>query len=122
TKGAKILEEVPDLAPVIPIVRSHHERWDGGGYPDGLKEEAIPRLARIVAVADAFDAMTSDRPYRAGMVPDIAFAEVEKMRGRQFDPQCAAAFLAIRQQILQEMQSETKKLGVTAHATLRVAT
>ncbi|HYT92579.1 MAG TPA: HD domain-containing phosphohydrolase, partial [Gemmataceae bacterium] len=67
TKGAKILEQVPDLVSIIPIVRSHHERWDGQGYPDGLKGEAIPRLARIVAVADAFDAMTSDRPYRPGM-------------------------------------------------------
>jgi putative nucleotidyltransferase with HDIG domain len=122
TKGAKILEQVPDLAPVIPIVRSHHERWDGQGYPDGLKSEAIPRLARIVAVADAFDAMTHNRPYRKGLDPDTAFAEVEKQKGRQFDPDCAAAFLAIRQRILQEMQSETRHIsGVTMH-TLRLAT
>ena len=88
TKGAKILEQVPDLAPeVIAIVRSHHERWDGMGYPDNTKGDAIPELARIVAVADAFDAMTSNRPYRAGMAPELAFAEVEKQRGRQFDPQ-----------------------------------
>src|SRR5213079_2853411 len=101
-KGAAILEPVPDLAPVIPIVRSHHERWDGQGYPDGLKGEAIPRLARIVAVADAYDAMTSDRPYRKGMSPEVAFAEVEKQKGRQFDPKCAEAFLIIRQKIVQE--------------------
>src|SRR5262249_25324858 len=62
-KGAAILATVPDLAPVIPIVRSHHERWDGRGYPDGLAGDAISRLARVVAVADAFDAMTSNRPY-----------------------------------------------------------
>jgi HD-GYP domain-containing protein (c-di-GMP phosphodiesterase class II) len=86
TKGAKILESVPDLAPIIPIVRSHHERWDGGGYPDGLRGENISRLARIVAVADAFDAMTSDRPYRKGMLPEIAFAELEKQRGKQLIP------------------------------------
>jgi HD-GYP domain-containing protein (c-di-GMP phosphodiesterase class II) len=126
TKGAKILEQVPDLAPVIPIVRSHHERWDGGGYPDGLVGERISKLARIVAVADAFDAMTSDRPYRPGMPADRAFAEVERMRGRQFDPRCAAAFLSIRQRIVQEMQAQTKKLGVPvaagAYATLRVVT
>src|SRR5205085_4122571 len=103
TRGAKILEQVPDLASVIPIVRSHHERWDGLGYPDGLKGEDIPRLARIVAVADAFDAMTSDRPYRKGLDAKVAFAEVEKHKGRQFDPDCAAAFLAIRQRIEQEM-------------------
>jgi putative nucleotidyltransferase with HDIG domain len=121
TKGAKILEQVPDLQPeVIEIVRSHHERWDGQGYPDGLKGDAIPELARIVAVADAFDAMTSDRPYRAGMPSDVAFAEVEKQKGRQFDPQYASAFLAIRARIVQEMQSETKKIGM-APQTLRLA-
>jgi putative nucleotidyltransferase with HDIG domain len=122
TKGAKILERVADLVQVIPIVRSHHERWDGHGYPDGLKGEAIPRLARIVGVADAFDAMTHDRPYRKGLAPEVAFAEVEKQKGRQFDPECAAAFVAIRQRVLQEMQTETKQLnGATMH-TLRLAT
>jgi putative nucleotidyltransferase with HDIG domain len=121
TKGAKILEQVPDLTAVIPIVRSHHERWDGNGYPDGTKGEQTPRLARIVAVADAFDAMTSDRPYRPGMPADAAFAEVEKMMGKQFDPTCAKGFLEIRQKVLQEMQSETRKLGVPV-ATLRLAT
>jgi putative nucleotidyltransferase with HDIG domain len=113
TKGAKILEQVPDLPPeVISIVRSHHERWDGLGYPDGLRGTAIPELARIVAVADAFDAMTSERPYRASLPADAAFAEVEKQKGKQFDPEVATAFLAIRQRIVQEMQSETKTLGV----------
>src|SRR5207344_1054248 len=104
TKGAKILEQVPDLASVIPIVRSHHERWDGMGYPDGLKGDQIPRLARIVAVADAFDAMTSDRPYRAGINPECAFDELVKQSGKQFDPECVAAFLAIRARILEEMR------------------
>jgi putative nucleotidyltransferase with HDIG domain len=105
TKGATILATEPDLAPIIPIVRSHHERWDGKGYPDGLAGEAIHRLARIVAVADAFDAMTSDRPYRKGMPADTAFAEVERQASQQFDPQCAAAFLEIRPRIVQEMHS-----------------
>jgi putative nucleotidyltransferase with HDIG domain len=109
-KGAEILETVPDLHPVIPIARSHHERWDGKGYPDGLSGESIPPLARIVAVADAFDAMTSDRPYRSGMPPEIAFAEVEKGSGQHFDPRCAAGFLAMRERILQEMRT----LGATA--------
>jgi putative nucleotidyltransferase with HDIG domain len=120
-KGAKILETVADLAEVIPIVRSHHERWDGGGYPDGTAGEHTDRLARIVAVADAFDAMTSDRPYRKGMSAEIAFAEVEKMRGKQFDPQVADAFLAIKQRIIQEMQSETKKLNLQQLGVLRLA-
>jgi putative nucleotidyltransferase with HDIG domain len=104
-KGAAILATIPDLAPVIPIVRSHHERWDGKGYPDALAGENIPRLARIVAVADTFDAMTSDRPYRKGMAPPVAFAEVSKQSGKQFDPECAKAFLAIQDRVVEVMAS-----------------
>jgi len=122
TKGAKILEQVPDLAPVIPIARSHHERWDGLGYPDGLKGQQIPVLARIVAVADAFDAMTSDRPYRPGMPEATAFAELEKQKAKQFDPDFAAAFIYIRQRIVQEMKAETKQIGIPNAPTLRLAT
>jgi HD-GYP domain-containing protein (c-di-GMP phosphodiesterase class II) len=110
-KGAAILETIPDLASVIPIVRSHHERWDGRGYPDGLAGERIPLLARIVAVADTFDAMTSDRPYRKGMPAAVAFAEVAKQSGLQFDPMCATAFLDMRPKIEQELQADTLKLG-----------
>jgi putative nucleotidyltransferase with HDIG domain len=98
-KGATILSTIPELAPVIPIVRSHHERWDGKGYPDGLAGEEIPRLGRIVAVADTFDAMTSDRPYRKGMAAEVAFAEISKQSGKQFDPACAKGFLALRDEI-----------------------
>lgn len=104
-KGADIVNTVPDLRPIIPIVRSHHERWDGRGYPDGLAAEAIPALARVVALADAFDAMTSDRPYRKGLAADAAFAEIEKGIGKQFDPNMGKAFLAIRQQIMREMEA-----------------
>src|SRR5206468_11616283 len=76
-KGDAIVSTIPDLHVVRPIVRSHHERWDGTGYPDRLAGENIPLLARIVAVADAFDAMTSNRPYhpdKKGKAPDEAFA------------------------------------------------
>src|SRR5262249_38059193 len=121
TKGAKIVEQIADLGPVVPIVRSHHERWDGKGYPDATKGDATPRLARIVPVADAFDAMTSNRPSRNGMSPDQAFAEVERMRGQQFDPEIATAFLTIRTRIVQEMQAETKRIGVPSQAVYRIA-
>ncbi len=106
TMGEKILSTIPEMEPILPIVRSHHERWDGSGYPDGLAGDTIPFLARIVAVADAFDAMTSHRPYhenQKGKPPAWAFAEVQKQAGRQFDPNCAEAFLAIREEILRTM-------------------
>jgi putative nucleotidyltransferase with HDIG domain len=98
-KGAAILEPIPALKPVIPIVRNHHERWDGQGYPDGLAGEAINLLARIVAVADAFDAMTSSRPYRPAMSMEMAFAELTAKAGTHFDPACVKAFLTVPEQI-----------------------
>ncbi len=106
TMGAEILQTIPEMYPIIPIVRNHHERWDGNGYPDRLAGEDIPFLARILAVADAFDAMTSHRPYhdnKKGKSPQWAFAEVEKQAGRQFDPQCAKAFISMREQVIRTM-------------------
>ncbi|MCI0702422.1 MAG: HD domain-containing protein [Planctomycetia bacterium] len=106
TKGAEILSSIPEMGPIIPIVRNHHERWDGTGYPDRLVGNSIPLLARIVAVADAFDAMTSHRLYhenKKGKPPSWAFAEVERQAGRQFDPDVAAAFLSIREEIMRAM-------------------
>lgn len=97
--GAAMLEAMPALAAAAAVVRSHHERWDGRGYPDGLANEAIPRLARIVAVADAFDAMTTARPYRAALTTDQAFAELQAQSGKQFDPVCVEAFLTERPRI-----------------------
>lgn len=110
-KGAEIVATVPDLRPIIPIVRSHHERWDGKGYPDGLGGEAISPLARVVALADAFDAMTSNRSYRKGMPPAIAFAEIEKQSGRQFDPTFSSVFLGMQQAILKEMNVQATVLA-----------
>lgn len=116
-KGAAILATIPDLATVIPIVRSHHEQWNGQGYPDGLVGENIPKLARIVAVADAYDAMTSDRPYRKGMPHQAAFDEIQKKAGTQFDPQCAQGYFAIRDRIVEEMHSQ----GIRANAVENLA-
>jgi two-component system, cell cycle response regulator len=84
--GERILMAAPALAPVAAIVRSTHERWDGQGYPDALADEEIPLGARIVAVCDAFDAMTTDRPYREGMSAEEALAELRRCAGTQFDP------------------------------------
>jgi HD-GYP domain-containing protein (c-di-GMP phosphodiesterase class II) len=98
-KGAAILETIPDLKGVVPIARNHHERWDGSGYPDGLAGARIPFLARVVAVADTFDAMTTDRPYRAGMTVTEAFDQIREASGGQLDPACAQAFLGLRSRI-----------------------
>jgi HD-GYP domain-containing protein (c-di-GMP phosphodiesterase class II) len=106
SKGSAILETIPDLAPMLTIIRYHHERWDGKGYPDGLAGEAIPLLARIVSVADAFDAMTSTRHYRTAMTPEKAFAELSAKAGSQFDPTCVAAFLSVRPRVEQLLAEE----------------
>lgn len=91
--GGHIVETVPFLAELAPIVRGHHERWDGSGYPDGLAGERIPLLARVLTVADAFDAMTSERPYRTPIPVEAARAELLRCVGSQFDPAVVQALL-----------------------------
>jgi HD-GYP domain-containing protein (c-di-GMP phosphodiesterase class II)/pSer/pThr/pTyr-binding forkhead associated (FHA) protein len=91
THGAALVETTPTLAPIVPIIRNHHERFDGQGYPDRLTGENIPRLARIVAVADAFDAMISARPYRPARSVDEALRELKDKSGSQFCPECVQA-------------------------------
>jgi len=78
---------------VAEYIRWHHERWDGEGYPDGMAGEAIPLLCRIVAVADAYDAMVSDRPYRRALSREEALEELRDHAGKQFDPRVVEAFL-----------------------------
>jgi len=90
--GARIVAAAPALDRVAPLVRSSHERWDGRGYPDGLAGEEIPLGARIVAVCDAFHAMTSDRPYGQALDPEMALEELERCAGTQFDPAVVGAF------------------------------
>lgn len=92
--GALIVAGVPGMEPIIDIVRSHHERWDGQGYPDGLACEDIPLLGRLLAVADAFSAMTTARPYRKGLEWDVALEQIIVNLGTQFDPVMARAFLS----------------------------
>jgi len=93
--GRNILAGIPFLDGASHIVCTHQERWDGKGYPGGLAGEAIPLGARIFAVADTYDAITSDRPYRAARPYAVARAEIERCAGSQFDPQVAAAFQQI---------------------------
>lgn len=91
-KGTELLEPLEFLKNILPHIKHHHERYDGKGYPEGLSENSIPVPARILAVADAFDAMTSERPYRNAMPEAQALEELEKNVGSQFDPQVVAAF------------------------------
>jgi putative two-component system response regulator len=94
--GERILAPVAADEEILKYVRGHHERWDGKGYPDGLAGEQIPLGARILAVADAFEAMTSERPYRKALSPEVAFAEIERCKGAQFDPKIAEIMLQSR--------------------------
>ena len=94
--GERILTPIIEDKEILKAVRHHHERYDGKGYPDGLKGDEVPLLARILAVADTFDAMTSKRPYRDALSHEAAYAEVERYRGTQFAPDAADAFLKIR--------------------------
>lgn len=91
-QGYDIMSRVEGLKDVMGGMRYHHERWDGKGYPLGLKGEEIPLIARIIAVADTYDAMVSTRPYRKGLAPQIAYDEIVRYRGTQFDPVVVEAF------------------------------
>ncbi len=91
--GVRILEPISAMEPILPIVLYHHESWDGSGYPAGLRGEAIPLEARIIAVADRFDALASDRPYRAGMPLSEAAAAIEAEAGRGLEPAIVSTFL-----------------------------
>ena len=93
--GAEILSSIRQFEEVVPAIRHHHERYDGRGYPDGLKGEEIPVMARIIAVADAFDAMLSKRPYRDALSLNSAVKELQRNKGSQFDPQIVDILLNI---------------------------
>ena len=91
--GAEIIEPIEELAEFIPIIRHHHERYNGTGYPDGLAGEEIPLVSRIIAVADAFDSMTSERLYREKKTDEEALKEIKNNSKSQFDEKCADAFI-----------------------------
>ncbi len=106
--GRDILEPIRFLNPIIPGVHLHHERWDGRGYPLGLKGDHIPMIARIISVADTYDAMTSDRSYRKALPHDVATGEIERCSGTQFDPYCANEFLTV----IEDHRDELRARGI----------
>ncbi|MDO8675574.1 MAG: HD domain-containing protein [Candidatus Omnitrophota bacterium] len=95
TRGAEILSPLTGFEECINGVKYHHERYDGAGYPDGLKGESIPMIAAIIAVADTFDAITTDRSYRKGLSKEIALAEIQKYSGKQFNPRPVRAIVEL---------------------------
>lgn len=122
TIGAEILAPVKFPYPVLPIVLTHHERWDGLGYPQGLKGEEIPIGGRIMSISDVFDALTSNRPYRRALSPEEALATIREGAGKQFDPNLVEHFARILPEVrvrVEEMDAHapTTTLGETASAT-----
>jgi HD-GYP domain-containing protein (c-di-GMP phosphodiesterase class II) len=93
------------------VVRAHHERWDGRGYPDGLKKEQIPYLARIISIADVYDALTSDRSYRSKMSQDKALAILSESAGSQFDPEISKVFIDLLHQRTMDLNHGPPETG-----------
>ena len=104
--GAEIMRDIEFLAEASKVVRSHHERWDGNGYPDRLAGEQIPLNARVFAVADVFDALTTNRPYRVALSFEQARSMIEEESGSHFDPQVVDAFRRIDDEILRQIAAE----------------
>jgi HD-GYP domain-containing protein (c-di-GMP phosphodiesterase class II) len=102
--GKRLIERIPFLRGAVPIVYSHHEKWDGSGYPCALRGEEIPLGARIFAVVDAFDAMTFDRPYSRAVPFDAAKAEIKRCAGTHFDPTVVDGFLKVPESLLDEIR------------------
>jgi HD-GYP domain-containing protein (c-di-GMP phosphodiesterase class II) len=105
--GRQLVEQIPFLRGAVPIVYHHHERWDGTGYPLGLKAERIPLGARIFAVADAFDAMTFDRPYSRAISLEAARREIERSAGSHFDPRVVQTFLGLPLEVFETIRRQS---------------
>ncbi len=114
--GAEVIKDISFFAAGSGIIKHHHERWNGSGYPDQLKNEEIPEGARILAVADAYDAMTSDRPYRKALKPLEAIREIQECSGAQFDPKVVKAFTRIIPQLNLEPERKSHLESYTSEA------
>lgn len=113
--GAEILDRVQFPYPVVPIVRSHHEKWDGSGYPDGLQHDAIPVGARILSAVDCFDALASERPYRRAITPEEAMSTLSAEKGRSFDPRVVEVMerrYVELEGMVNSMESERRRLDI----------
>ncbi len=111
SKSAALLEEIPNFQKISMGAKHHHERFDGRGYPSGLKGEDIPLFARIILIADTFDAMTSTRPYRKGLAYEVAFEELIEFSGSQFDPKLVKHFIsAIKKEEIKNSSTFTLNL------------
>ncbi|MCX7698714.1 MAG: GAF domain-containing protein [Candidatus Goldbacteria bacterium] len=108
--AANILEAIPQMKEIIPAIKHHHERYDGEGYPDGLKNDDIPYFARILSIADTFDAMSSNRPYREALPIEICLQEIKACSGTQFDPEITnAAIKALKKYFKSELENKKEK-------------
>jgi len=107
--GVQIVKPYPSLHGAIPGIRHHHEKWNGAGYPDGLKGKEIPMAARIITITDAFDAMTEDRPYRRGLPYDYAIHEMLRLSGEQFDPELVPVFIKI---LIDRREADPESIGI----------
>ncbi len=116
--GAQIVTPIRLLGDSVDVVRFHHERFDGGGYPHGLKGTDIPLSARIFSIVDAFDAITTDRPYRKAQSPEDALAEIQRCAGTQFDPEVVEAFSLLAEADKTLLLPETHEHDEHEHASL----
>jgi putative nucleotidyltransferase with HDIG domain len=113
--GASMIEMLGEMHPIVPLIKHHHECYDGSGYPDGLRGEQIPLISRIIAVADMYDAMTSDRPYRKRRTHQFAVEEILSVSGTKIDPKVAEAFLDVLKDIVpgEARSAPTAEVGTT---------